>query len=86
MSQKIVTQSLESVYSLIYKRVDGKPYKIWNTGLTEKFRKGHAENDGKMLPIDSLFVVNDESMISPGDSLGTESDHCSCWLYYGVDI
>lgn len=85
LAKWITTYSLESLYDSIYSQVDGKVYKIWNTGLQEQFRTGHGELNGKMLSIGKKFTVNDTELSHPGSVSGGEGDHCSCWLYYGVD-
>jgi hypothetical protein len=86
MAQWITTYALEALYDNIYSNVSGKAFKIWNTGADEQFRPGHADLDGKMLSVDSMFEVGEVKMAHPARVTGIESDHCSCWLYYGVDV
>lgn len=86
MAQWVTTYSLEAVYAEIYSNVGGKAFKIWNTGPDEQFRDGHGSQSGKMLSADAQFDVNGVKMAHPARVTGPESDHCSCWLYYGVDV
>lgn len=87
MAQWITTFALESLYEKIYTLVEGKVYKVWNAGSHERFRDGHGDLDGKMVSFDENFDVNGVEMAYPAYSIGNkESDHCSCWLYYGVDV
>jgi HK97 family phage portal protein len=86
LAQKATAYALEALYYYIYTNVEGKAFKIWHAGIDEQFRDGHAQLEGKMLPVNDKFDVNGEQLRFPTDTISNEGDNCSCWLYYGIDL
>jgi hypothetical protein len=63
---------------------DEYEYKQWNAILDNKTRETHAEANGQIVPIDSLFAVGLELMMHPGDMSADPGEwkNCRCSLMF----
>lgn len=75
--------SIESTQS-ISNELNIEFQKVWNTTEDERTRSSHREADGQKVDMDESFLVNEESLMYPGDSNGSASNviNCRCFLTY----
>jgi hypothetical protein len=85
LAKMVTTNVIESLYDVIYSKVDGNVYKIWCSGAEEHYREGHGPLHGTKIAVHTSFDLNGDKIRYPAEDLTDEAIGCTCWLYYGID-